>query len=373
MLRQRQACSDLPRMSPSTEQLPTWPDSMPGQAQAAQTVVDKSLTRAKMFGYKYKKNHDKTETVRDGVTVSLKATASYGSIGHHNPPLEASLSQQTLACTDLIYSRQMTSTSIAGSVNLFVTGPHIIESHLGMKYMFLICKRKLESKKEALLILSKELDTCQQERDQYKLMANQLRERHQSLKKKYTELIVNLAQLLRDAREQSKQLADEMKELKQRLAEAQGDNKLLRMTIAKQRLGDEEVGARHFPAHEREDLVKQLEKAREQNEDLEHNLQAITDELQDVKAERTFYQEKSNRLNIELNHVLGGHENRIIDVDALCTENRAADRKENYRYTASSTRYLSHASYLNCFSHGKRFKPFLYGPRGSERVSSQEL
>lgn len=54
-----------------------------------------------------------------------------------------------------------------------------------------MCKRKLESKKEALLILSKELDTCQQERDQYKLMANQLRERHQGLKKKYRELIVS--------------------------------------------------------------------------------------------------------------------------------------------------------------------------------------
>ena len=56
---------------------------------------------------------------------------------------------------------------------------------------FLVCKRKLESKKEALLILSKELDTCQQERDQYRLMANQLRERHQGLKKKYRELIVS--------------------------------------------------------------------------------------------------------------------------------------------------------------------------------------
>lgn len=54
-----------------------------------------------------------------------------------------------------------------------------------------MCKRKLESKKDALLILSKELDTCQQERDQYKLMANQLRERHQGLKKKYRELIVS--------------------------------------------------------------------------------------------------------------------------------------------------------------------------------------
>uniref|UniRef100_A0AAY4D7L8 Coiled-coil domain containing 149 n=1 Tax=Denticeps clupeoides TaxID=299321 RepID=A0AAY4D7L8_9TELE len=201
--------------------------------------------------------------------------------------------------------------------------------------LFLICKRKLESKKEALLILSKELDTCQQERDQYKLMANQLRERHQGLKKKYRELIdgdptlppekrnqVNLAQLLRDSRERSKQLTEEVKELSHRLAEAQGDNKLLRMTITKQRLGDEEVGARHFPAHEREDLVRQLEKAGQQKDELEQSLKALSDELQDVKAERVVFREKADRLNLELNHILGGQETRIIDVDALCMENR---------------------------------------------------
>ncbi|XP_055779708.1 coiled-coil domain-containing protein 149-like isoform X2 [Salvelinus fontinalis] len=200
---------------------------------------------------------------------------------------------------------------------------------------FLVCKRKLESKKEALLILSKELDTCQQERDQYQLMANQLRERHQGLKKKYRDLIdgdsslppekrnqLNLAQLLRDSRERSKQLSEEVKELSQRLAEAQGDNKLLRMTIARQRLGDEEVGARHFQAYEREDLVQQLETAREQNEELEHSVKSLTDELQDVRAERNVFQEKAQRLNHEVNHILGGHECRILDVDALCMENR---------------------------------------------------
>ncbi|XP_043549761.1 coiled-coil domain-containing protein 149-A isoform X2 [Chiloscyllium plagiosum] len=205
----------------------------------------------------------------------------------------------------------------------------------GLVNEYLICKRKLESKKEALLILSKELDTCQQERDQYKLMANQLREHHQSLKKKYRELIdgdptlppekrnqANLAQLLSSSRERNKQLTEEIKELQQRLTEAQGDNKLLRMTIAKQRLGDEEVGARHFPAHEREDLVQQLEKTHEQIERLDHDYQAAVDELQDVKVERSFYQEKADRLNQEINHILGGHENRIIDVDALCMENR---------------------------------------------------
>ncbi|NXY40291.1 CC149 protein, partial [Ceuthmochares aereus] len=200
---------------------------------------------------------------------------------------------------------------------------------------YLVCKRKLESKKEALLILSKELDTCQQERDQYKLMANQLRERHQSLKKKYRELIdgdpslppekrkqANLAQLLSEAQDRNKHLGEEITELQQRLGEVQGDNKLLRMTIAKQRLGDDEVGARHFAAHEREDLVQQLEKAREQIESLRYDLQAALDELQDMKEERSFYQDKSDRLNQELIHVLGGHENRIIDIDALCMENR---------------------------------------------------
>uniref|UniRef100_A0A3Q3A7Z0 Coiled-coil domain containing 149a n=1 Tax=Kryptolebias marmoratus TaxID=37003 RepID=A0A3Q3A7Z0_KRYMA len=205
----------------------------------------------------------------------------------------------------------------------------------GLVSEFLVCKRKLESKKEALLILSKELDTCQQERDQYKLMANQLRERHQGLKKKYRELIdgdpslppekrnqVNLGQLLRDSRERMKQLTEEAKDLAQRLAEAQGDNKLLRMTITRQRLGDEEVGARHFPAHEREDLVSQLERAGRQMEEMEHTIKALTDELQDVKAERNVFREKANRLNVELNHVLGNHEARIIDVDALCMENR---------------------------------------------------
>uniref|UniRef100_A0A8C6PY55 Coiled-coil domain containing 149a n=1 Tax=Nothobranchius furzeri TaxID=105023 RepID=A0A8C6PY55_NOTFU len=166
-------------------------------------------------------------------------------------------------------------------------------------------------------------------------MANQLRERHQELKKKYGELIdgdsslppekrnqVNLGQLLRDSRERVKQLTGEVKDLTQRLDETQGDNKLLRMTISRQRLGDEEVGVRHFPAHEREDLVSQLERAGRQMEEMEHTIKSLTDELQDVKAERGVFREKADRLNVELNHILGNHESRIIDVDALCMENR---------------------------------------------------
>ncbi|XP_057628200.1 coiled-coil domain-containing protein 149 isoform X2 [Chionomys nivalis] len=239
----------------------------------------------------------------------------------------------------------------------------------GLVSEYLVCKRKLESKKEALLILSKELDTCQQERDQYKLMANQLRERHQSLKKKYRELIdgdpslppekrkqANLAQLLRDSQDRNKHLGEEIKELRQRLGEVQGDNKLLRMTIAKQRLGDEEIGMRHFAAHEREDLVEQLERAKEQIESLEHDLQASVDELQDLKEERASYQDKVDRLNQELNHILGGHENRIIDVDALCMENRYLQERLKQLHEEVSLLKSNIAKYKNALERRKNSK-----------------
>ncbi|XP_058402804.1 coiled-coil domain-containing protein 149 [Diceros bicornis minor] len=239
----------------------------------------------------------------------------------------------------------------------------------GLVSEYLVCKRKLESKKEALLILSKELDTCQQERDQYKLMANQLRERHQSLKKKYRELIdgdpslppekrkqANLAQLLRDCQDRNKHLGEEIKELQQRLGEVQGDNKLLRMTIAKQRLGDEEIGVRHFAAHEREGLVQQLERAKEQIESLEHDLQASVDELQDVKEERSSYQDKVERLNQELNHILGGHENRIIDVDALCMENRYLQERLKQLHEEVNLLKSNIAKYKNALERRKNSK-----------------
>uniref|UniRef100_A0A8D2JL07 Coiled-coil domain containing 149 n=1 Tax=Sciurus vulgaris TaxID=55149 RepID=A0A8D2JL07_SCIVU len=239
----------------------------------------------------------------------------------------------------------------------------------GLVSEYLVCKRKLESKKEALLILSKELDTCQQERDQFKLMANQLRERHQSLKKKYRELIdgdpslppekrkqANLAQLLRESQNRNKHLGEEIKELQQRLGEVQGDNKLLRMTIAKQRLGDEEIGVRHFAAHEREDLVQQLERAKEQIESLEHDLQASVDELQDVKEERASYQDKVERLNQELNHILGGHENRIIDVDALCMENRYLQERLKQLHEEVNLLKSNIAKYKNALERRKNSK-----------------
>ncbi|KAJ8001225.1 hypothetical protein DPEC_G00192120 [Dallia pectoralis] len=261
----------------------------------------------------------------------------------------------------------------------------------GLVSEFLVCKRKLESKKDAILILSKELDSCQQERDQYQLMANQLRERHQELKKKYRELIdgdpslqpeklnqVNLSQQLRDSRETSNRLSEVVKELNQRLSEAQGDNKLLRRNMARQRLGDEEMGAKHFPAYEREDLVKQLEMAREQNEKLEHSLKALSDELQDVRVERNEFKEKVHRLNREVNHMLGGHECRVLDVDALCMENRYLHERFQQLQEEVSILKMNLTKYKNALgsrknskTHGKANSSALTGVLSAKQV--QEL
>nr|XP_020753258.1 coiled-coil domain-containing protein 149 isoform X6 [Odocoileus virginianus texanus] len=142
--------------------------------------------------------------------------------------------------------------------------------------------------------------------------------------------------------------------------------RLLRMTIAKQRLGDEEIGVRHFAAHEREDLVLQLERAKEQIESLEHDLQASVDELQDVKEERSSYQDKVERLNQELNHILSGHENRIIDVDALCMENRYLQERLKQLHEEVNLLKSNIAKYKNALERRKNSK-------GQSKSSSSAL
>lgn len=64
-----------------------------------------------------------------------------------------------------------------------MSGPLKISLYLLFFLQYQICKRKLDSKCEALHILSKDLDQCRQERDQFKLMAEQVQARYQALKR----------------------------------------------------------------------------------------------------------------------------------------------------------------------------------------------
>ncbi|XP_074642187.1 coiled-coil domain-containing protein 149-like isoform X2 [Tubulanus polymorphus] len=223
----------------------------------------------------------------------------------------------------------------------------------GLKTELSICQRKLDSKCEALLILSGELDQCRSERDQFKLMAEQLRERYQDLKRqvtgkspgggnnysepesnevdRYGGKNENLSLRLYQCKDANKCLQFEVDDLKQKLNDAQGDIKLLREQIARQRVGttDEGMNTRHFPAYEREDLVKQLEAKQEKFLQLERDLQQVLDEKEELVTERDTYKNKYDRLNIELNYVLKGDEKRIVDIDAMSMENRYLKERLN--------------------------------------------
>ncbi|XP_023242902.1 coiled-coil domain-containing protein 149-like [Centruroides sculpturatus] len=229
-----------------------------------------------------------------------------------------------------------------------------------------IMKCRLDSKTEALLILSKELDKYRSERDQFKLMASQLRERYNALKKRIEgwgpsllgvydirgfkgDREQSLAQLLCELKEQNKSLMFEVNDLKQKLSDAQGDIKLLREQIARQRLGsaDEGVVIRHFPAYEREDLVKQLEAVRQKCFMLEKDLQAVLDEKEELVTARDAYCHKVDRLNHQLNCMLRGDKEQIVDIDAILMDNRFLQERlkqvqeEKAMVTATLSKYKS--------------------------------
>ena len=57
---------------------------------------------------------------------------------------------------------------------------------------------------------------------------------------------------------------------------------------------------------------------------MERDLQQLLDEKEELVMERDVYRNKYERLNKELNLILKGDERRILDIDALVTENRWA-------------------------------------------------
>ncbi len=55
---------------------------------------------------------------------------------------------------------------------------------------------------------------------------------------------------------------------------------------------------------------------------LERDLQQVLDEKEELVTERDVFKTKFERLNQELNYILKGEENRIVDIDALVMENK---------------------------------------------------
>lgn len=231
------------------------------------------------------------------------------------------------------------------------------EDYLTLLGEFNTIRCKLECKTDSLLILSHELEQCRSERDQYKLMAEQLRERYSALKRRVEgwgpsllgvydvgglkcEREKSLVQLLCELKDQNRSLKAQTEELKQRLNESQGDVKILRDELGKQHMSECE-SLKHIPFSEKETAVKLLENQKLKCLQLTRDLQAVLDEKEELVTARDAYRHKFERLNKQLNYMLRGNEKTHVDIDGILMENRFLQERikqvqEEKSMTASS-------------------------------------
>lgn len=193
-----------------------------------------------------------------------------------------------------------------------------------------ILRRKMQMKSEALLLLSQELDQCRIQRDQFKLIAEQIQERFLQLRKQMCETKESnrcyssnddfrTLDLLTEAREQNKCLRLQVETLRQKLADAEGDIKALRTNSNRTSVQQQE--AQLAPTmHQREEMIEQLEKLNLKCSQLQTDLQIVLDEKHELEMERDAFKCKAHRLNHELSKALSA--SKPVDLDALINENR---------------------------------------------------
>uniref|UniRef100_T1IIS7 phosphoacetylglucosamine mutase n=1 Tax=Strigamia maritima TaxID=126957 RepID=T1IIS7_STRMM len=208
-----------------------------------------------------------------------------------------------------------------GVVDLICVIDHMMEDYDTLINELNIVKRKLESKVQALYILNQELKECQEQRDRYKAQAKH--SRHHFCTFNVDEKGLN--QMITSLKETNKNLESEVNDLRQKITESKGDNKLLREQLSKHKnhTSDEASKLRLvFPQNEREELIQELETLKTKCAMIERDLQIVLDEREEFINEKDAYKNKVDRLNHQLNYVLKGDEKRIVDVDTLVMENR---------------------------------------------------
>lgn len=254
-----------------------------------------------------------------------------------------------------------------------------------------VCKKKLNSKREALKILTSDLELCQRERDIYKSKIKQLLKEVEDYKRKEREQenkqadknnaqtptkkrgasfcgqsvweqeLQNvrerkqktLSQLLCESRGENKALIKDLAELRQLYRDAQEDIQLLHDALAKQKNCNCGPKAGTNGMDPRQDLISQLERNQEKLVELEREKLAISDEKAEVAIERDHYKDKSDRLNTQLNFILGADDRRIVDIDSVLMENRYLKEQIKQLKEEKSMAVSALARYKNIFEKRK--------------------
>lgn len=254
-----------------------------------------------------------------------------------------------------------------------------------------VCKKKLNSKREALKILTSDLELCQRERDIYKSKIKQLLKEVEDYKRKEREQenkqadknnaqtptkkrgasfcgqsvweqeLQNvrerkqktLSQLLCESRGENKALMKDLAELRQLYRDAQEDIQLLHDALAKQKNCNCGLKAGANGMDPRQDLISQLEENQEKLVELGREKLAISDEKAEIAMERDHYKDKSDRLNTQLNFILGADDRRLVDIDSVLMENRYLKEQIKQLKEEKSMAVSALARYKNIFEKRK--------------------
>ncbi|CAH2084715.1 unnamed protein product [Euphydryas editha] len=201
-----------------------------------------------------------------------------------------------------------------------------------------VLKSKLQSKIDALSIMTKELDKCSMERDRYKLLVEQLKYKKiiqdTSIRDRFAPTnTISGSEILARTKEHNNMLKLEVETLKSKLDEANGDIFALRKQMQKALTSEEynENKVLSTSITDYEQSVQELEKIKKKYQQMQLDYRATLDEKEELVSDRDYYKSKVQRLNHQMSYILSNRVNTqkdeqspkpIVDIDALLTENK---------------------------------------------------
>ncbi|GBP81816.1 Coiled-coil domain-containing protein 149 [Eumeta japonica] len=209
-----------------------------------------------------------------------------------------------------------------------------------------VLKSKLQSKVEALTIMSRELDKCSMERDRFRLLVEQFKLKKNVISHNYdglypyqltTNKTVSGGELLAFTREENNILKLEVESLRTKLEDATGDIDALRKQLQFSERNSTTANIsdlQQYSDKDYESLVQDLERTQKKYQQLMHDYQSILDEKEELVADRDYYKNKVFRLNHQISLILTNRVNKqqsdeetlapklMIDIDAMVAENK---------------------------------------------------
>ena len=205
------------------------------------------------------------------------------------------------------------------SANNFLHMQEKIETQKGENK---ILRQKLQSKSEALIILSQELDKVRNECEDYRELTHRLQTQWSLLSSdlggpSHVSLFNNSK--VSELREENKRLINEREHLRKVLTDREDDIKLIRKQWLKEKKSDNQDDQEKV-AHT--EMVLRLESLQIKYDCLKRDLQSLLDEKVDLVQERDAYKSKVHRLNHSMTALLKSDGYKTLDVDSLLAENR---------------------------------------------------